>query len=249
MGYVSCFYVEAFELFSQSFRLIEKRRGLASAVVLGKWSVIWLKNMVELSVGKPDITEFINSCREEHKAFIAHRVANRAGHFLELVEYAVGGRRGLIVIPEGSEGQGWRLFSIEMRKVVDFFGSSSGVVWRHDFSGFSFANAGGSSSRNMDKKLVLGGGSEIFVEVVSEMETVIVKLPLSFGPLGNARSDLEKTVAADFSVLKNSAQGAAPVFHFGDSEAHKEKRRGGIPFMEHFVFGEASWKKIREKVD
>lgn len=62
--------------------------------------------------------EFINSCRERHKAFIAQRGTNRAGRFLELPAYAVGGWRGLIVIPEGCEGRGWTLFAAEMRKVL-----------------------------------------------------------------------------------------------------------------------------------
>lgn len=36
-------------------------------------------------------------------------------------EYAVGGRRGLIILPEGREVLEWRSFAAELRKVVAFF--------------------------------------------------------------------------------------------------------------------------------
>jgi hypothetical protein len=53
MGYLSWFYVEpkAFELSMDKggsfLQLVERRRGLACVVLLGKWSVAWLKNTVE----------------------------------------------------------------------------------------------------------------------------------------------------------------------------------------------------------
>lgn len=82
-------YVEAkaFDLtvdeWGSFLRFVEKRRGLARVVLLGKGSVAWLKNMVESLVGKLDVSEFINSCREGDKAFIIQRGANRSSRFLE----------------------------------------------------------------------------------------------------------------------------------------------------------------------
>jgi hypothetical protein len=35
-----------------------------------------------------------------------------------VVEYAVGGRRGLIFVPEGRDGRGWQTFAEELKKVV-----------------------------------------------------------------------------------------------------------------------------------
>jgi hypothetical protein len=39
----------------------------------------------------------------------------------------MGGCRGLIVIPEGQEGRGWRSFLAELKKVVAFFEFSLSV--------------------------------------------------------------------------------------------------------------------------
>jgi hypothetical protein len=39
----------------------------------------------------------------------------------------VGGRRSIIIISEGQEGRGWKIFAAEMRKVMTFFWSSLGA--------------------------------------------------------------------------------------------------------------------------
>jgi hypothetical protein len=48
------------------------------------------------------------------------------GRFLELVVYAVGGRRGFILFPEGRGGRGWNKVVDELCKVMVFFGNH---VW------------------------------------------------------------------------------------------------------------------------
>jgi hypothetical protein len=50
---------------------------------------------------------------------------NQVGYFLELVEYAVGSRKGPIIVPEGHDKQGWKLFAEELGKVMTAFESSS----------------------------------------------------------------------------------------------------------------------------
>lgn len=40
--------------------------------------------------------------------------------------YAVGGRRGIILIPEGRKGRGWSHFAAELGKVIAFFEDSAG---------------------------------------------------------------------------------------------------------------------------
>lgn len=53
-------------------------------MLLGKRSAALLKNMVESLVCKPEVLEFINSCREGNKAFIVQIGANRSGRYLKL---------------------------------------------------------------------------------------------------------------------------------------------------------------------
>lgn len=64
--------------------------------------------------------------REVNKCFIVHRGSKQSGWFLEVVEYAVGGHRGLLVILKGREGRGWKYFAAKLGKVVAFFESSLG---------------------------------------------------------------------------------------------------------------------------
>jgi hypothetical protein len=61
--------------------------------------------------------DFIKSFREGSKLLIARRGENKVGRFLEAAAYGLGGRRGLILIPEGRGGWGWRKFSGELRTV------------------------------------------------------------------------------------------------------------------------------------
>ncbi|GLT73202.1 hypothetical protein SLA2020_450750 [Shorea laevis] len=78
--------------------------------------------MVLLTEDQP----FTESSRDGYKAFFAQRGVNRAGGFLELAEYAVGGRRGLIIVPEGRDKRGWKRFAEELGKVSAAFDSFSG---------------------------------------------------------------------------------------------------------------------------
>ncbi len=45
-----------------------------------------------------------------------------------MLEYAVGGYRGLIVIVKGREGWVWRSFAAELRKVTVFFNLLAGEL-------------------------------------------------------------------------------------------------------------------------
>lgn len=90
-------------------------------MLLGKINVVLLKNKMETLVWKLEVMKFIKSSREGNKAFIVQRGSNRSSRYLEVAEYVVGGRRGLIVIPERRERRGWKMFASELGKVVGFF--------------------------------------------------------------------------------------------------------------------------------
>jgi hypothetical protein len=96
--------------------LVERRRGLSLVVLLGKMSAAWLKNTMKMLVCKSEVTEFIKSSKRGNKAFIVHRGYNRAGWYLEVAEYAVGGCRGLIIISEGPKGQGWKILRLSWER-------------------------------------------------------------------------------------------------------------------------------------
>lgn len=45
---------------------------------------------------------------------------------MEVAEYMVSGLHRLIVVPEGHQGQGWKIFTTELGKVVALFNFSPG---------------------------------------------------------------------------------------------------------------------------
>jgi len=71
-------------------------------------------------LGFPEDQEFIKSFREGSKILIARRGSNHVGCFLEAVVFGLGGRKWLILIPEGCGGWGWLKFSDELRKATVF---------------------------------------------------------------------------------------------------------------------------------
>jgi hypothetical protein len=84
---------------------------------------------VEEAIRDPGNEEFVKSFREESKAIIIRRGGNKAGRFLEVAVYAEGGRRGLVMFPEGRGGRGWSRVSGELSKAQVFleavYGSQS----------------------------------------------------------------------------------------------------------------------------
>jgi hypothetical protein len=134
MDFVSWFFVES-KVFEFSvpaggsiLRLVERRKGISRVMMVGKYCVEWLKKVVEKMVFMVEDRAFTESSRDGNRAFFAQRGVNRAGCFLELAEYAVGGRKGLIIVPEGRDKRGWKMFAEELGKVMTAFDSSSGKL-------------------------------------------------------------------------------------------------------------------------
>jgi hypothetical protein len=68
----------------------------------------------------PGEKDFVRSFKEGSKVLIVWRGGNVAGRFLEVAVYYLGGRRGIIYIPEGYDGRGWSRFVLELGKIRDF---------------------------------------------------------------------------------------------------------------------------------
>jgi hypothetical protein len=62
---------------------------------------------------------YAKTFREGDKAMMVHGGANKAGRFLEVSFLAVGGRKGVIWLPEGRFGRGWRRFAGELRHLLE----------------------------------------------------------------------------------------------------------------------------------
>jgi hypothetical protein len=82
--------------------------------------------MVEEVLGNPEIEDFVKYFMEGTKTTILRRGKNKSGRFLVVEVYAAGGRKGLIMFPEGRDGPGWSRVSGELSKVVAFLGALDG---------------------------------------------------------------------------------------------------------------------------
>jgi hypothetical protein len=101
-------------------RLVERRKSFSGLVLLSAQSIGWLASTMEILQWFPGEKDFIRSLREGSKVVIVRRGGNAAGRFLEVAVYGAGGWRGIIFIPEGRDGRGWRSFVLELGKVNAF---------------------------------------------------------------------------------------------------------------------------------
>lgn len=95
-------------------RLVERRKEIVWVRMVEKYCIGWLKTVVEKMACLAENHAFTESSRDEDRAFYDQIGANRAGRYLEVAEYAMGGRRGLIFVPEGRDGRGGKTFAKEL---------------------------------------------------------------------------------------------------------------------------------------
>uniref|UniRef100_A0A7N2KWZ3 Rit1 N-terminal domain-containing protein n=1 Tax=Quercus lobata TaxID=97700 RepID=A0A7N2KWZ3_QUELO len=87
-------------------------------VFMGKESAIRLLTYVEdlMSNTRPD--NFARTFKDGNKVFILQLRFNAHGSFLMISELLHGRRKGLIIVPEGKLGSGWRGFGFHLRKAI-----------------------------------------------------------------------------------------------------------------------------------
>jgi hypothetical protein len=106
----SRFFVEAksflfsVENGSDELRQVEKWKGFSGFVLLSSRSSVWLVSRVEEALHSTVSKDFVKSFREGSKVTIVRSGGNRCCRFVEVVVYAMGGRRGMTMFPEGRDG-------------------------------------------------------------------------------------------------------------------------------------------------
>ncbi|KAK9988852.1 hypothetical protein SO802_029091 [Lithocarpus litseifolius] len=126
MGGVRSFFIESklFQLVVEeggryfSLRIFERSRYFMKSVFMGKNVAQWLmKSLEQIVVGSSPKCFF--SFREGDSAYTLQRSSNSFGLFLLLSELKVGGSRRSIIIPVGKAKIGWRVFGLELRKLLE----------------------------------------------------------------------------------------------------------------------------------
>ena len=101
-----------------SFRIFEWGRYPMKSVFMGKSAAHWLmKNIEQIVVGNSP--KYFFTFREGGIAYTLQRSSDFFGLFLLLTEFKIGGFRRSIIIPEGRAKNGWRVFGLKLRKMLE----------------------------------------------------------------------------------------------------------------------------------
>ena len=98
--------------------LEEKRKGFIGVIFVSQPCASWLVDTVEEVSQSQVKVDIAKSYCEGDKALMVHGGVNKAGSFLEVAVFADGARKGIIWLPEGCGGRGWRRFANELRRIL-----------------------------------------------------------------------------------------------------------------------------------
>jgi len=98
-------------------QIFERGKYSMRSVFMGKNAAQWLMKNIEHIVIGVNFKQFF-TFRDCDIAYTLQRSANSFGQFLLLTELKAGGFRRSVIIPEGGAENGWRMFGIELRKMM-----------------------------------------------------------------------------------------------------------------------------------
>uniref|UniRef100_A0A7N2MI33 Uncharacterized protein n=1 Tax=Quercus lobata TaxID=97700 RepID=A0A7N2MI33_QUELO len=85
---------------------------------MGKNAALWLMKNIEHTVVGINPKQFF-TLREGDTAYTLQRGSNSFGQFLLVSELKVGGHRRSVIIPRGKAQNGWKVFGLELRKMLE----------------------------------------------------------------------------------------------------------------------------------
>jgi hypothetical protein len=103
---------------NEVIRLEEKRKGFGGFILLGIKGSGWLADAVEEAMEAQMKEDFARMHRDGVRVLKVRLGSNKAGCFLEVAVFVKGGRKGVIRIPEGRVGWGWKRFVDKLRSLV-----------------------------------------------------------------------------------------------------------------------------------
>ncbi|KAB1206137.1 hypothetical protein CJ030_MR7G014282 [Morella rubra] len=107
-------------------KLTEWSRKSVSAISFGKYGAVWVINMGERLMAANGDSSFVSKANDYSQALLAQRCVNKAGRYVAILEYGEGRRRGVVMVPEGKGGEGWRLLTGVFQEVVDHLSRVNG---------------------------------------------------------------------------------------------------------------------------
>ena len=126
MGGIRSFFIEFkfFQLVVEeggnffSLRIFERGKHFMKSIFMGKNAALWLMKNIEHTVFGVNPKQFF-TLREGDTMYTLQRGSNAFGQFLLVSELKVGGHRRSVIIPGGKAQNGWKVFGLELRKMLD----------------------------------------------------------------------------------------------------------------------------------
>ena len=101
-----------------SLRIFERGKHFMKSVLMGKNAALWLIKNIKHAVVGINPKQFF-TLREGDTAYTLQRGSNSFGQFLLVFELKVGGCRRTVIIPGGKAQNGWKVFGLELRKMLE----------------------------------------------------------------------------------------------------------------------------------
>lgn len=109
---------------SEFIKLSEWGSKVSDAICLGRYGAVWMMNMLDKLRMVDRMEDFVAKFKESSRAFLAQRCANKRGRFLMIAQYRERHRKGVVMVPEGANGEGWASISRVFQAVVNSLVSS-----------------------------------------------------------------------------------------------------------------------------
>ena len=85
---------------------------------MGKNAALWLMKNIEHTMVEINPKQFF-TLREGDTTYTLQRGSNSSGQFLLVSKLKVGGCRRTVIIPGGKAKNGWKVFRLELRKMLE----------------------------------------------------------------------------------------------------------------------------------
>lgn len=126
MIFNSCFRVKAkeFAVSVNNFgtvRMTERGSKILIAICMKRFGAFWILNMVNKLRTADKTKDFLAKFNGSSRTFLAQRCANSRGGYLIIAHYGERSWRGVVMVPEGANGEGWASISHVFLRFVDSF--------------------------------------------------------------------------------------------------------------------------------
>ncbi|KAF5460791.1 hypothetical protein F2P56_020633 [Juglans regia] len=139
------------------WRITKRSSRVVKYISLDHETMGWLGSMVKECAASLGSAEFLRTRRKGNMVLMVRRGSNYYGSFIVLSEFGHDKRRGMIVVPEGRKGEGWRYFGDTVNELSPPFSSTVSQGRNRTLSAFQEGSLKLARQEGGDSLLIAGG--------------------------------------------------------------------------------------------